>query len=190
MYNQGPPGVSQSSGPPGVPTPSGPPGVSLAPPASAGRGAGPPGMAPPPGMSYANMAGGALGSGGASSSSGDVGEPPNKRGKAEASLVPESKFILEHPGLLKQRVQCPTGGDSEWNLQGQVLSFELHPNDSIAALKEAIRTELGGKMPVNKMKVNVDGLGFLKDNLSVAYYNLDGSKPVVLTIKERGGRRK
>lgn len=48
-----------------------------------------------------------------------------------------------------------------------------------------VRDQLGG-MPPAKQKLESVGLGFLKDNLSLAAYNMDSNTVIALGVKTRG----
>ncbi|KAK2080512.1 hypothetical protein QBZ16_000365 [Prototheca wickerhamii] len=74
-------------------------------------------------------------------------------------------------------------------LRGQTLSVAV-PNLGITvlALKERLVEQV--KVPANKQRISADGLGFLRDELSLAHYNVPREEALTLSIKERGGRRK
>lgn len=76
----------------------------------------------------------------------------------------------------------------EGNLRGQVLEiFVQSLSDTVGSLKEQIAGEL--QLPANKQKLSVK-TSFLKDNLTLAYYNLGPGVVINLTLRERGGRKK
>jgi hypothetical protein len=56
---------------------------------------------------------------------------------------------------------------------------------TIADLKNVVRDRLGG-MPPAKQKLESVGLGFLKDNLSLAAYNMGDGTEITLGVKTRG----
>lgn len=59
--------------------------------------------------------------------------------------------------------------------------------ETVGSLKEKIAGEI--QLPANKQKLSGKP-GFLKDNLSLAYYNIGGGEVLSLTLRERGGRRR
>ena len=76
----------------------------------------------------------------------------------------------------------------EGNLRGQVLQIPVQSlSDTVGSLKEQIAGEL--QLPANKQKLSVR-TSFLKDNLSLAYYNVGPGVVINLTLRERGGRKK
>lgn len=76
---------------------------------------------------------------------------------------------------------------SEWRLVGQVLTFTMNLVESVATLKQRIFDECG--IPIGKQKLQMDGL-FLKDNNTLAFYNILNGSAIHLLPKERGGRKK
>jgi splicing factor 3A subunit 1 len=76
----------------------------------------------------------------------------------------------------------------EGNLRGQVLLIPVQSlSDTVGSLKEQISGEL--QLPANKQKLSVR-TSFLKDNLTLAYYNVGPGVVINLTLRERGGRKK
>ncbi|EPB67205.1 surp module [Ancylostoma ceylanicum] len=61
------------------------------------------------------------------------------------------------------------------------------PPSSVADLKQNLQDKLS--MPTGKQKLIFDGF-FLKDNFSLAFYNMKNQSFVILQIKERGGKNK
>jgi splicing factor 3A subunit 1 len=76
-----------------------------------------------------------------------------------------------------------------WNFCGQTISITVDVMATIKDIKQQIQSQLGG-MPPNKMQLRKSNIGFLKDNLSLAYYNVGPSNnSLELLPKVRGGRR-
>jgi len=116
------------------------------------------------------------------------GPPPAKRSRTEGDLIPADAFNQQHPGPVQFFVQCPTMPEkTEWKLQGQRLQFKLPLTDEVSVIKALIHEET--KMPAGKQKLQLDGL-FIKDNNTLAFYNMMQGNIVVLQVKERGGRRR
>ncbi|CAO2185022.1 unnamed protein product [Urochloa humidicola] len=114
-------------------------------------------------------------------------EPEPKRQRTDdASLIPAEQFLAQHPGPACFSVSVPNLG--EGNLRGQVLAISVQSlSDTIGSLKEQIAGEL--QLPANKQKLSMR-TSFLKDNLTLAYYNVGPGVVINLTMRERGGRRK
>lgn len=89
------------------------------------------------------------------------------------------------------KVAVPTVNDedpsvrAEWNLTGQTLTIKVPLSSTVMNLKHLIKAQLGG-MPPTKQKLDVKGLGFLKDNATLAFYNITGDTPINLGVKARG----
>ncbi|KAJ3696394.1 hypothetical protein LUZ61_000099 [Rhynchospora tenuis] len=114
-------------------------------------------------------------------------EPEPKRQKLDdSSLVPEDQFLAQHPGSARILVAVPNL--EEGNLKGQVLEISVQSlSETISSLKEKIAGEV--QLPANKQKISGKA-GFLKDNHSLAYYNITPGEALTLALRERGGRKK
>ncbi|KAF7029235.1 hypothetical protein CFC21_041039 [Triticum aestivum] len=114
-------------------------------------------------------------------------EPEPKRQRTDdASLIPVEQFLVQHPGPARILVSVPNL--DEGSLRGQVLEISVQSlSDTVGSLKEQIAGEL--QLPANKQKLSVR-TSFLKDNLSLAYYNVGPGVVINLTLRERGGRKK
>lgn len=76
----------------------------------------------------------------------------------------------------------------EGNLKGQVLGITVASlSETVGSLKEKIAGEI--QLPANKQKLSGKA-GFLKDNLSLAYYNVAPGDSLSLSLRERGGRKR
>ncbi|KAF1878862.1 hypothetical protein Lal_00047534 [Lupinus albus] len=114
-------------------------------------------------------------------------EPEPKRQKHDDStLIPEDQFLAQHPGPVQICVSVPNV--DEGNLKGQVLEITVQSvSETVGSLKEKIAGEI--QLPANKQKLSGKP-GFLKDNMSLAYYNFSGGETLTLTLRERGGRKR
>ncbi|CAM6101094.1 unnamed protein product [Calypogeia fissa] len=115
-------------------------------------------------------------------------EPEPKRQKMdEVQLIPEDQFLAQHPGPVRITVSVPSV-EGEGNLKGQLLELTIQSlSETILNVKEKIANELA--LPANKQKLN-SHLLFLKDNLSLAHYNIGPGETLTLGLRERGGRKK
>lgn len=114
-------------------------------------------------------------------------EPEPKRQRLDDSiLVPEDQFLAQHPGPVRVTVSVPNV--DEGNLKGQILEITVQSlSETVGSLKEKIAGEI--QLPSNKQKLSGKA-GFLKDNLSLAYYNVAGGETLALSLRERGGRKR
>ncbi|KAK4362330.1 hypothetical protein RND71_017571 [Anisodus tanguticus] len=116
-------------------------------------------------------------------------EPELKRQKLDESvLIPEEQFLAQHSGPARINVSVPT--TDEGNLKGQVLEITVESlSETIGSLKGKISGEI--QLPANKQKLSGKAkAGFLKDNLSLAYYNVASGETLALSLRERGGRKR
>ncbi|KAM7251222.1 hypothetical protein ACFE04_023105 [Oxalis oulophora] len=114
-------------------------------------------------------------------------EPEPKRQKMDDTvLIPEDQFLAQHPGLARIIVSVPN--HDEGNLKGQLLEITMQSlSETVSSLKEKISGEI--QLPANKQKLSGKA-GFLKDNMSLAYYNIGTGEPLTLSLRERGGRKR
>ncbi|KAL3523171.1 hypothetical protein ACH5RR_016005 [Cinchona calisaya] len=114
-------------------------------------------------------------------------EPEPKRQKLDDSaLIPEDQFLAKHSGPTRISVTVPNL--DEGNMKGQVLKITMQSlSETVGSLKEKIAGEI--QLPANKQKLSGKA-GFLKDNLSLAYYNVAPGDVLALSLRERGGRKR
>jgi splicing factor 3A subunit 1 len=118
----------------------------------------------------------------------DDDEPAAKRSKTEENLMPEAEFMARFGSPVTFKVLVPAMPDKpEWKLEGQMLSLTMELTDTVTSIKSRIHEELG--MPPGKQKLQQETL-FLKDAMSLAYYNVMPGTMMALQLKERGGRKK
>ncbi len=76
----------------------------------------------------------------------------------------------------------------EGSLNGQLLEITVQSlSETVGSLKEKIAGEI--QLPANKQKLT-GRHGFLKDNMSLAYYNVGAREMLTLSLRERGGRKR
>jgi splicing factor 3A subunit 1 len=86
------------------------------------------------------------------------------------------------------RISVSVPNVDEGNLKGQVLEITVQSlSETVGSLKEKIAGEI--QLPANKQKLSGKP-GFLKDNMSLAHYNISGGETLSLTLRERGGRKR
>lgn len=113
-------------------------------------------------------------------------EPSSKRAKsAEDALIPEAQFLASCGPSSTFSVAIPD--KPELNLKGKLISFSMSLTDSVGTLKSKINEVIG--LGPGKQKLSRDGL-FYKDQNTLAYYNIGDGSVVLLSLKERGGRKK
>ena len=76
-----------------------------------------------------------------------------------------------------------------WNLDGSTVSLSLTDiMVSVKDLKAELSAQHCGGMPNGRFQVKSSSLGFLKDRLSVAHYNLKDGELMSVSLKTRGKR--
>ncbi|OMJ90611.1 hypothetical protein SteCoe_7010 [Stentor coeruleus] len=106
------------------------------------------------------------------------------------NLLPEKQWAQMHQGSVPLHIQIPTeGGDPNWGFRGQILQISVDIKQLVGEIKSQLSEILGG-MPIQKMKLKNNIHSVLKDQNTLAHYNILPASIVELAIKERGGRRK
>ncbi|CAH2059433.1 unnamed protein product, partial [Thlaspi arvense] len=80
------------------------------------------------------------------------------------------------------QVSVPNGDD------GKLIEITVQSlSENVGSLKEKISRET--QIPANKQKLSGKA-GFLKDNMSLAHYNVGAGEIITLSLRERGGRKR
>lgn len=116
----------------------------------------------------------------------------DEEGEAEraavAGMMGGSEWIRKNGATSVVRIRVPVHGGREWKLEGQEIEMSAKLKSSVGKLKAAVAKFT--KLPAKKQKLMIEGVGFLKDGLSLADYNIADGTVVVLEVKERGGKRR
>jgi len=119
-------------------------------------------------------------------------EEPSKRARTEeVALIPEAEFLKSLPsGPISLVVSVPQGATKEeqkFNFHGQTFTFIVNPTDKIEVVKEKIKEQLD--MPPNKQKLRTNQIPFLKEDNTLAFYNIRNGTTIIVSAKERGGKK-
>jgi len=112
------------------------------------------------------------------------GDPVKKIKTEESSLLPENMWLMMNPGQLTLNIKIPILESESKNLRGQLLQLKLDPNITVQAMKETLSNMLDG-FGVNKMRLKTVTHTNLKDEKTVAFYNLVNGTVVELALKEK-----
>ncbi|KDO16789.1 hypothetical protein SPRG_17726 [Saprolegnia parasitica CBS 223.65] len=119
-----------------------------------------------------------------------IEEPAAKRQRVDGViLMPENEFAEAYPAPIRLHVQVANEPENPngWSLHGQVLTLEVDIRASVRELKQFVFEHT--KMPIAKQQVKAPIVGFLKDSLSFAHYNMYTDLVLELSARQRGGRR-
>uniref|UniRef100_A0A7S2BVR5 Ubiquitin-like domain-containing protein n=1 Tax=Florenciella parvula TaxID=236787 RepID=A0A7S2BVR5_9STRA len=146
-------------------------------------------MAPPPQMQMSKppppAAPPAGGTGGGDGAPG--GEPDAKRARLDTGLQSEADFAASCSGPVELQFSLPTDAtvDSAWQMDGRTVPMAVDVMLTIKQLKEKLGAEKFGGMPASKYQLKDATLGFLKDRLTIAHYNLK-TATLEVVLKKRG----
>lgn len=108
--------------------------------------------------------------------------PMAKKSKASEviDLIPEKEWAEQNPGPVSLTIA----------MEGEGTSFEISmpAMTSVKVLKDTLADK--SSIPTNKQILKSDHLGFLKDKLTLAHYNIASGSTLSLSTKERGGKKK
>ncbi len=102
-------------------------------------------------------------------------------------MIPENDFIAQHPNDILVRISVPNDSSTYENLKGQLLTITISIKSSVKDLKDMISSQLS--IPSNKFQLKHTLQGFLKDKLTMGYYNFDTNTDFMMSLKQRGGRK-
>ena len=116
--------------------------------------------------------------------------PPLEEAFSEDNLIPEAEFAATLPTLNIQLEILITHDASQmaWNFYGQTVSLNVPVMGTIKQIKDELRTHLND-IAINKIQIKSNLHGFLKDNLSMAYYNLGPLVSLEMVPKTRVRKR-
>ena len=81
-------------------------------------------------------------------------------------------------------VMCPEADDNT-SLNGQLLEVEVASlTDTVGALKARLADVLS--LPATKQQLSRTGVGFLRNELSLAHYNVSPTTQLSLSVRRRG----
>ncbi|CAH2037681.1 unnamed protein product [Thlaspi arvense] len=110
-----------------------------------------------------------------------MNRPPQMQPGMPMPPPPGSQFA-HLQGSATIRVSVPNADD------GQVIEITVQSlSENVGSLKEKIAGEI--QIPANKQKLSGKA-GFLKDNMSLAHYNVGAGEVLTLSLRERGGRKR
>lgn len=101
-------------------------------------------------------------------------------------LKPERDWIDQAESSVI-KIQVSLGSSVEAELGVPNVTVEVPLTETASAIKAKLAAMGVKSIPVNKMKLNIDPLGFLKDRYSFAYYNLKDGIVCTLSERKRGG---
>lgn len=109
-------------------------------------------------------------------------------GGSGTGLMSAEEWLKKQGSNAQVRIKLPMHANKEWELEGQEIEMSAPLKRSVGKLKNAIAKFT--KLPANKQKLSMVGVGFLKDNMSLAGYNVGDGAVISVEVKERGGRKK
>lgn len=94
-------------------------------------------------------------------------------------LLPEKEYAEQNPGPVSLSISLE---------EGESFELSMPVMTSVKVLKDSLAEKTS--IPVNKQILKSEHLGFLKDKLTLAHYNLASGSVLSLSTKERGGKKK
>jgi splicing factor 3A subunit 1 len=121
----------------------------------------------------------------------DIGgmEGTKKVRTEEANLIPEEMWLMMNPGSITINVSVPNFEEEGTYIESKLLQLPFDPKTTISAIKDHISNALGG-LPASKMRLKTPHQSALKDENTLAFYNILNGTVMDLSLKERGGRNR
>jgi len=119
----------------------------------------------------------------------DDDEPMAKKPRLDdGSLLPEAQWLQRHPGPIQVRIQVSLGAEGAMANVPPFLTEQVLLRMSVLQVKQMLtpKVQAAGVNPTN-MKLKAMGY-ILKNNHSLAFYNLAPGASIELQKKQRGGR--
>ncbi|KAI0563976.1 Splicing factor 3A subunit 1 SF3-A [Gracilaria domingensis] len=107
---------------------------------------------------------------------------------AGSSLISAEEWLAKQGNNAQVRVKLPVHNSKDWRLQGQEIEMSAPLKKTVAKLKSVLAKMTN--LPANKQKLSMTGVGFLKDGMTLASYNVRDGAVISVEVKERGGRKK
>jgi len=111
---------------------------------------------------------------------------PNAMMNEGPRLIPEEEFASMNVGPVNIIIAVPEG--TSVGMPGQSMAVQCHVMTQIKDVKDLISNRLADTPP-NKFQLRCADHGFLRDNASLAHYNLGSNTVIELVMRTRGGRR-
>lgn len=105
-----------------------------------------------------------------------------------SGLVPAEEWIKRQGTKAKVHIKVCHHSNEEWKLQGQEIEMFAPLESTVSKLKNVMMKYTN--LPANKQKLQMEKIGFLKDQMTLAFYNIGDGAVILLEVKERGGRKK
>lgn len=105
-----------------------------------------------------------------------------------SGLVSAEEWIRTQGTTAKVRIKVCRHSNKEWRLQGQEIELSAPLESTVSKLKNVMVKFT--KLPANKQKLQMEKAGFLKDQMTLAFYNIGDGAMISLEVKERGGRKR
>jgi splicing factor 3A subunit 1 len=117
--------------------------------------------------------------------SSEIGENDTNSSIKETTLIPEEQWLKKNSNPVMLEIKIPNYKNSQmediYNLKGQVMRILIKPKDTIFAVKSELSKNLMD-FPLGNMSLKL-GNEELIDEKTVAYYNLNNSVILELSIK-------
>jgi hypothetical protein len=107
--------------------------------------------------------------------------------KTPAGLVSEEEWISRVGEKVQICIKIPVNPNPDWLVQGQDINVEVPLRITVVKLKEKLAKVI--KLPANKQKLQYGDSGFMKDIMSLGFYNVAPSATLKLAVKERSRAR-
>jgi len=120
----------------------------------------------------------------------DEDDDPTAKKVNPAMMIPENQWAVKYPSPIQVLVQVNLGADAVAAGVPSAIPLEINVKTTAQDMKTMLTAKVSaaGANPTN-MKLKVQSTGYmLKNNMTLAFYNISPGSVIELTKKQRGGK--
>ncbi len=114
--------------------------------------------------------------------------PESEKVETPAGLIDADEWVRRVGETAQITVRVAKHPNKSWNAAGQTIELKAPLRNTVSELKKCLMKQV--KVPVNKQKLVCGAAGFMKDKMTLAFYNVGHNEVLKMEIKERGKKRK
>jgi len=117
-------------------------------------------------------------------------DDPTAKKVNPAMMIPENQWAVKYPTPIQLLVQVSLGADAVAANVPSAIPLELNVKTTIQNVKQILAGKVSAAgATATSMKLKVQSSGYiLKNNMTLAFYNISPGSVIELTKKQRGGK--
>lgn len=114
--------------------------------------------------------------------------PESEKVATPAGLIDADEWVRRVGEAVQISVLVAKHSNKSWNANGQTIELKAPLANTVLQLKKCLVGQV--KVPANKQKLASGTAGFMKDKMTLAFYNVGHNEVLKMEIKERGKKKK